>query len=1203
VTEKPTRKPRRKIEKELVNQREFRRMLDLMDEGVWVVDLQGMTILVNQRLAELLGYSPSDMIGCAYTQFLDGESNSLPVSMMKSNQWHEARNIELALLHKNGSKIWVRAASMPILDENSQPAGGMVMITDITGQKQIENALSETEDRYRIVSQLFTDYAFCLNVREDGRLTWAWGSGSKPWTTNLEQSQDLLQELVGYIHPIHLILVRAHIRRVLAGNEDTIEFTPMVEGGDYWIHLTSRPVYDEKRKRVTHIYGAAKDITTQKRFEEALLKSEQHYRTLFEENPISLWEEDFSEVKRQINKLRENGISDFRAYFTDHPEEAARFAALVKVVNINKVTLDLFHAERKEDLFRLDRPDKRDEKFPRLVLLREELIAMCEGKTRYTGKSVQFTLDGEKLDVLANLTIAPGYEDSWAKVFFSIIDIREQEKAFQALREIQARNAAILKALPDSMFIFDRTGVFLDFYISETNQFIFSENISVGKSFWEMLPAATSPLFVNFFKTVLETGQMQMVEFPYQQEDRIHYFEVRGVPYEENKILTILRDVTEQRLAEETLHRRDVILEAVNFSAEKLLHASDWGNDMHEVLGRLGQAANANRVFIFQNHKNPENDVLASIRFEWCAENIPAQLELADQHNISLTQGGLERWMERLCKNQTLQGPVREMPVDIRHKMEMHGVKSILVVPIQIEDELWGFMGFEDYQKEHVWAELDVDVIRTAADFLGTAIQRKRAEDALRKSEERYRTLVEVPPEAIINTDMAGQILFVNQKFAMMLRIASIEELIGREVVEFIETDDRARTYENIRKIFIDGELKEVEYTFQRSDGASFPGGVSIGLIVDHEGKPGGLIWVVRDITERKHAQEALIKANFELKRSIDELGQYNREATLRNEMGNLLQSCLTVEEAYAVIAQYGEELFDRMPGQVYKLNESRNLMETVVGWGEPIPGVQLISPSTCWALRRGRAHVVNETNQRLRCDHLECPESGGDPINYICVPMTAQGNTIGVLFQQVKLAKPVAHLEQLIRVFAERASLALANLTLSESLRFQSVRDPLTNLFNRRYMEETLEREFRQAVRHKRSLGVLMLDLDHFKLFNDTNGHAAGDALLREMGTYLAHNIRSSDVVCRYGGDEFAIIMPESNLEESKKRAEQLRLGIKNLQVEFRSQLLNSVTVSIGVTSFPEQGKSTEEILRIADDALYRVKKTGRDRVFFVQQ
>lgn len=1200
--ENSPRKPRRKIEKELVNQREFRRMLDLMNEGVWVVDLQGITILVNQRLAELLGYAPDELIGSPFALFLEDGSASSHFTILDFANRQESREVGFTLLHKNGSKVWVQAAFMPILDNGKQLAGTMGLITDITRQKKIEIALSETENRYQLVSQLVTDFAFSMTVLEDGKMIWAWHSGTGAWLEDLEHSQDVLQDMIKYIHPDHAILVRAHFRRVLAGNEDTIELCLVIDNGLHWVRLSSKPVYVDNLGRVTHIFSAAQNITEQKHFEEALLKSEQRYRTLFEENPISLWEEDFSEVKKRMDDLRHNGIGNFRAYFNDNPDAAGQFASLVKVVNINKATLELFHAEKKEDLFSLDRPDQRDEKFPRFSLLREELIALCEGKTRYTGKSVQFTQDGEKLDVLANLTIAPGYEKSWAKVFFSIIDISEQEKAFHALHEIQARNTAILKALPDSMFIFDRKGVFLDFYSSDENKLVFSPNQFVGKSFLETIPPAVSTLFTDFFSRVLESGQIQFVEFPIQQGERIEYFEARGVPYNEDKILTIMRDITDQRLAEENLHRRDAILEAVNFSAEKLLLASNWGDDMSKVMERLGQATGASRVFIFQNHEDLEGEVLTSIRFEWCAQSTPSQFDYPEQQNLSLSRGGLATWMEQLHQNQTFQGTVREMPPDLQKKMENRGVKSILSVPILAEDKLWGFLGFEERKEEHIWADLEVEVIRTAANFLGTAIRRKRAEDDLKKSEERYRILVEVPPEAIVNTQMDGHVLFVNQKFAMMLRIASMEEVVGRQILEFIETPDRKRSKEDTQKIFRDGELKEVEYNFLRSDGTSFPGGVSIAVISDNDGKPAGLIWVIRDITERKHAQESLIKANFELKRSIDELGQYNREATLRNDMGNLLQSCLTVEEAYAVIAQYAEQLFDRQPGQIYRLNDSRKLLETVTSWGEPLLNAQLISPDTCWALRRGRAHVVTETNQRLHCEHLEHPEGGSVPYNYICVPMTAQGKTIGIFYQQIMPAKSGERLEQLIRVFAERVSLALANLSLSESLRLQSVRDPLTNLFNRRYMEETLEREFRQAVRHKRPLGVLMLDLDHFKIFNDTNGHSAGDLLLRELGVYLTHNVRSSDVICRYGGDEFAIIMPESNLEESRKRAEQLRLGIKNMQVESRGQLLNSVTVSIGVTSFPEQGKSTEEILRIADDALYKVKKTGRDRVFIVQ-
>ena len=180
----------------------------------------------------------------------------------------------------------------------------------------------------------------------------------------------------------------------------------------------------------------------------------------------------------------------------------------------------------------------------------------------------------------------------------------------------------------------------------------------------------------------------------------------------------------------------------------------------------------------------------------------------------------------------------------------------------------------------------------------------------------------------------------------------------------------------------------------------------------------------------------------------------------------------------------------------------------------------------------------------------------------------------------------------------AEHIGLALANLQLREPLHSQSVRDPLTGLFNRRYLEESLQREVSRAKRSKRPLGIVMLDLDNFKPFNDRLGHEAGDNVLREVGRFLQSHVRGDDIACRYGGEEFTLLLPEASLEVVRARAEHLRERIKQLQVDYHGQLLGPLTVSLGVAILPDHGGSAEAVLQAADAALYRAKTDGRERV-----
>src|SRR3989449_2060449 len=262
--------------------------------------------------------------------------------------------------------------------------------------------------------------------------------------------------------------------------------------------------------------------------------------------------------------------------------------------------------------------------------------------------------------------------------------------------------------------------------------------------------------------------------------------------------------------------------------------------------------------------------------------------------------------------------------------------------------------------------------------------------------------------------------------------------------------------------------------------------------------------------------------------------------------------------------------------------------------------GERVFAPEECWALRRGQVHAVEARAPGLVCRHL----GAWRDVSYLCVPMMGQGEALGVLHVQSggslgEGQNRLTDAQQRLAVTAARhIALALANLRLRETLRMQSIRDPLTGLFNRRYMEESLVRELRRAARNQRRLGAIMLDLDKFKVFNDTYGHEAGDTLLRELGGFLRSRTRGEDIACRYGGEEFVVILPDASMEVTQQRAERLREEFKRLNVQQRGRSLGPVTLSVGVAVFPEHGSTAEEILRAADHALYQAKAEGRDRV-----
>ena len=309
-------------------------------------------------------------------------------------------------------------------------------------------------------------------------------------------------------------------------------------------------------------------------------------------------------------------------------------------------------------------------------------------------------------------------------------------------------------------------------------------------------------------------------------------------------------------------------------------------------------------------------------------------------------------------------------------------------------------------------------------------------------------------------------------------------------------------------------------------------------------------------------------------------------------EMADVLQSAADHGDANAVLTATAVELVPGFSGALYVFNNSRDRLVLSTAWErDPDDLPETISPGACWALKRGKPHLNRADGRKLCCDHHHSAEA------LLEIPMIARGEIVGLLqlFAEGEGAEDrLIGITELGSALADGMSLALANMALREKLRNQALRDPLTGLYNRRYMEDSLQRFVRLADREDREVSVVMVDLDHFKRLNDEHGHAFGDQVLRDSAHALVSALRETDIVCRYGGEELVVILPDCNIERAADKAEVLRGRIESLAQTHNA----AISASFGVASIPHTSGGVADLLAAADAALYKAKQNGRNQV-----
>ncbi|WP_421852787.1 sensor domain-containing diguanylate cyclase [Oricola sp.] len=460
--------------------------------------------------------------------------------------------------------------------------------------------------------------------------------------------------------------------------------------------------------------------------------------------------------------------------------------------------------------------------------------------------------------------------------------------------------------------------------------------------------------------------------------------------------------------------------------------------------------------------------------------------------------------------------------------------------------------------------------------------------------------IVKHATDSMVFTDTKGLTLWANEAFRRMSGY-DISELVGKtpgEVLQGKDTDPN--TVSKISKAIKAKQTIRTEILNYSKDGTAYWIDITISPVFDDDGRLTHFMSIERDVTDSK----ALFG---KLEETLAEERERKRERRILSQMSEWLFAAQSLEELKAVVARSMAQLFPESQGQLFIYSNSRDVLDRAACWGATSCRSHL-QADECWGLRRGRAYSFGTSEIDFACSHVDSEEHP-----YFCLPIIAHGDTIGLMhinFPELKadrecseeLNELLAPAMEVAQICAEQISLAAANVRWQTELQDRSVKDPLTGLWNRRWFLDMANREVRRAEASGGLLSLAIIDIDHFKRYNDSQGHDAGDAVLKVFSACMS-DLNADDVfACRIGGEEFALICNHTDAASAERIIEGLRARLGETQLVHSGEVLPGVTISAGVAQMAP-GNDLEMLMKRADEALYAAKDGGRNRTMIADE
>jgi len=616
---------------------------------------------------------------------------------------------------------------------------------------------------------------------------------------------------------------------------------------------------------------------------------------------------------------------------------------------------------------------------------------------------------------------------------------------------------------------------------------------------------------------------------------------LQGVPH----IISVTHDITERKQAEDALRMSEMkyrllteftadVVWVLNLTTGKFTYISP------SVFQLRGITAEEAMLETLEDSLTPESIVVVKEAIE---KNIKNFIEHPEIPNYYINE------VQQFCKN----GQIIWLEVSTQYRYSHTGDIEIVGVSRNIEE-------------------------------------RKKSENALRASEEKFKTMIETSPDGIAITTLDGTIQFVTAKIVSMWGYDSADELIGRNTMEFVHSSYHEKAIFLITEMFSGNLTGAAEYLMVRKDGSHFYSEANANILRDAQNNPVSVLYIERDITERKRIEEAL-------KENAAELESINRQ--LEVSIGSANEMAVHAVQAEEIMRESETRyraVFDTANDAIISGDSAGN----IVDWN---PGAERVfGYLKAEACGQPLTLLLPARHQAAHLSGMERVKTGGAKhVIGRTVELEGRRQDGSEFPLEISLSEWQAgdrlFFSAVIRDITERKRLAERASVLKEELQQQASTDELTGIFNRRHFQQLALGELKRANRLKRSLAVVLIDIDHFKHVNDTFGHAAGDQALLAFAKICQKNIREIDVFARFGGDEFALLLPEANYEQAYVVVERIRKAVTAQSIDLDGKLV-SITISSGVANLSDAEETFDKLLSHADQALYRAKEAGRNKV-----